>query len=83
MALSHPCTLGLNRNVLKSFLGREEKREGEREREREREREKKGVEPALARSVLVKKCSRACRIKIYVGANPVAVSHCLRDSQQP
>ena len=32
MALSHPCTLGLNRTVLKSFLGREEKREGERER---------------------------------------------------
>ena len=55
-----------------------------REREREREKKKKKrVEPVLARSVLVKKCSRACRIKIYVGANPVVVSHCLKDNQQP
>ena len=69
MALPHPCTLGLNRTVLKSLeREREEKKEeterGREEKEREREREKRGVEPVLARSALVKECSRACRINL-------------------
>ena len=47
MALPHPCTLGLNRTVLKSLererrkKGRDREREGGK-RERERERERRG-----------------------------------------
>ena len=69
MALPHPCTLGLNRTVLKSLERERRKKVRDREREggkreREREREKRGVEPVLARSALVKECSRACRINL-------------------
>ena len=51
MALPHPCTLGLNRTVLKCLA--EKGKRGEEERKKRKKRER-GVEPVLARSALSK-----------------------------
>ena len=53
MALPHPCTLGLNRTVLKCLAEKGKRGEEERKKRKKREREE-GGRPALARSALSK-----------------------------
>ena len=63
MALPHPCSLGLNRTVLKCLAEKGKRGEEERKKRKKREREE-GGRTSSGQVSSVKKCSRACRINL-------------------